>query len=159
MNEALNAGRVIMPPASVASTATATLNFDTLGYDYLVADFTYGTQSTTDAALTVLKWAEGDTTSSYADIVAFTGGTATSTSVGYVIPAVTVSGLGGGIQFQMDLRKRKRYLKLSFTPGTAVVAGCVVTMTRPEISKLTAASKSVSNISATNAAVNLLVNG
>ena len=159
MNESLIAGRVIMPPASVASTATATLNFDTLGYDYLVADFTYGTQATTDAALTTLKWSEGDTTSSYADIVAFTGGTATSTTVGYVIPAVTVTGLGGGIQFQMDLRKRKRYLKLSFTPGTTVVAACVVNAGRSEIAKITAADKSISNISATNAAVNLLVNG
>lgn len=148
MNDALNSARVIQPPASVASTATTTCLFDTVGFDYAIIDILSGTQSTTDAAITTIRVYEADTdtnTSSFSAVVALTGGTATGSTVGFVIPAVTVTGLGGGIQLQIDLRKRKRYLRLNMTPGTTLVMGAVVELSRAEQARLTAARKSVLN--------------
>lgn len=152
MNDALNSARVIQPPASVASTATTTCLFDTVGFDYAIIDILSGTQSTTDAAITTIRVYEADTdtnTSSFSAVVALTGGTATGSTVGFVIPAVTVTGLGGGIQLQIDLRKRKRYLRLNMTPGTTLVMGAVVELSRAEQARLTAARKSVLNYGST----------
>lgn len=154
MNEALLSATVVQPPASVASTATTTCQFDTIGYDYAVVDVLVGTQATTDPAITTIKWLEADAdtnSSSMTAIVALTGGSATSTSAGYLIPAVTVTGLGGAaVQFQIDLRKRKRYLQLNITPGTTLVLGAVAKLHRAEQSPLTAAAKSIINKAATN---------
>lgn len=155
MNEALNHALVVQPPASVASTATTTMTFDTIGYDYAIVDFICGTQATTDPAITTLKFLENDTNtnaSNMAAIVALTGAAATSTSAGFAIPAVTVTGLGGTVaQFQIDLRKRKRFLQINCTPGTTLVVAGVVRLCRGEIAPLTAAQKSANlNMSATN---------
>ena len=153
MNEMQLEGRSVQPPASVASTATTTMTFDTVGYDYLVVDVLSGTQTTTDPAITTITFKEADNTSatSFAAIVALTGATATSTSAGFVIPAVTVTGVGAGLQFQIDLRKRKRYIMLNMTPGTTLVIGAVAQLGRAEQSPLTAAQKSVTNLGASNA--------
>ncbi len=155
MNEALHHALVVQPPASVASTATTTCQFDTLGYDYAVVDVIGGTQATTDPAITTLKFLESDlntNASNMTAITALTGGTAGNTSGNYVIPAVTVTGLGGVVaQFQIDLRKRKRYLQFNITPGTTLVLSAVVRLCRAEIAPLTAAQKSANlNMAATN---------
>lgn len=144
--------QVVQPPASVASTATTTMTFDTIGFDYAVINILSGTQATTDAAITTITLKEADNTSatSFAAIAAFTGGTATSTSVGFVIPGVTVTGVGAGIQLQVDLRKRKRYLLLNVTPGTTLVLAAVATLGRVAQGRDSAAQKSVQNIAATN---------
>jgi NAD(P)-dependent dehydrogenase (short-subunit alcohol dehydrogenase family) len=152
MNEALTEARVLQPPASVASTATTTCMFDTIGYDFAVIDVLSGTQATTDAAITTITLKESDDTvaTNFAAITAFTGAAATSTSAGFAIPAVTVTGNGAGIHLQVDLRKRKRYLQLNMTPGTTLVMGAEIHLSRPEQAALTAAQKSVVNKSATN---------
>lgn len=154
MNDAQHTARVVQPPASVASTATTTCLFDTVGFDYAIIDILSGTQSTTDAAITTIRVYEADTdtnTSSFSAVVALTGGTVTGSTVGFVIPAVTVTGLGAGIQLQIDLRKRKRYLRLNMTPGTTLVMGAVVELSRAERARLTAANKSITNYGATAA--------
>lgn len=154
MNEALNSASVVQPPASVASTATTTCTFDTVKngvkYDYAIVRVFSGTQATTDPALTVLKLTESDDATTYSAITALTGGTAGNTSGFFVIPAATVSGVGAGIEIQIDLRKRKRYLKLNITPGTTLVLGAHVELTRGKEAPLTAAQKSVSNSAATS---------
>lgn len=152
MNEALHSARVVQPPASVASTATTTMTFDTIGFDYAVVDVLLGTAATTDPTLTVLKFLESDDTvvTNRTAIVALTGGTATSTTAGFVIPAATATGVGGAIQFQIDLRKRKRYLTMNTTPGTTQVIGAVVDLCRAEKARLTAAAKSITNRDATS---------
>lgn len=162
MNEALLEARVVQPPASVASSATTSCMFDTIGYDYAVIDILSGTQATTDAAITTINLKESDDTvaTNFAAVVALTGGTATSTSAGFVIPAATATGNGGGVQLQIDLRKRKRYLLLNMTPGTTLVMGAVVHLSRAEQAALTAAQKSVTNKSATNVVgVAVIANG
>lgn len=154
MNEALNHALVVQAPVSVASTATTTCQFDSLGYDYAIVDVLCGTQATTDPAITTLKFLESDTNtnaSNMAAIVALTGAAATSTSAGFAIPAVTVTGLAGTVaQFQIDLRKRKRYIQMNITPGTTLVIGALVRLCRGEIAPLTAAQKSANlNMAAT----------
>ena len=153
MNEHQLTKTVVQPPASVASTATTTMTFDTIGWDFAVVDVFCGTQTTTDPAITTLKFLENDTNTNASNMVAITaltGGTAGNTSGNFVIPAVTVTGVGAAIQFQIDLRKRKRYMQLNITPGTTEVVGAVVKLSRGEISALTAAQKSGINMSATN---------
>jgi hypothetical protein len=162
MNDQQTTARVLQPPASVASSATTTCQFDTIGYDYAVIDILSGTQTTTDPAITTITLKESDDTvaTNFAAIVAFTGAAATSTSAGFAIPAVTVTGLGAGIQMQVDLRKRKRYLQLNMTPGTTLVMAAQVELGRAEQSPLTAAQKSVSNKAATNVTgVAVIANG
>ena len=162
MNEALSNAFVVQPPASVASTATTTCQFDTIGYDYAVINILSGTQATTDAAITTITLKESDdtTATNFTAITAFTGAAATSTSAGFAIPAVTVTGVGAGVQLQIDLRKRKRYLQLNMTPGTTLVMGAVVELSRGEQAALTAAQKSVQNKSATNVtAIAVIANG
>jgi hypothetical protein len=153
MNEAQLNAVVVQPPASVASTATTTMTWDCLGYDYATVRVLSGTQATTDPAITTVKFLENDTNTNASNMVAIvplTGGTATSTSAGFVIPAVTVTGVGAGIEFQIDLRKRKRYMQLNITPGTTLVVGAIVTLSRAGIPPLTAAAKSEPNMSSTN---------
>lgn len=162
MNESMHSGYALQVPASVASTATTSSRIDCAGFDFAKILISCGTQTTTDPAITTITLKESDDTvaTNFAAIAAFTGGTATSTSVGFVIPAVTVTGLGAGVLLQVDLRKRKRYLLLNMTPGTTLVMAAHVELTRAEKARLSAATKTISNGSATSVtAVATLVNG
>jgi len=131
------------------------MTFDTIGYDYAVVDVLLGTFTTTDPTLTTLKFTESDDTvlTNFAAITALTGGTAGNTSSNFVIPIAAVTGLGGAIQFQIDLRKRKRYLKLNATPGTTQVLAAIAHLGRAEQAAITAAQKSVANNPGASAAV------
>lgn len=153
MNEMQHNDNVSQPPASVASTATTTMTFDTLGYDFAVVRVHGGTQATTDPALTVLKFLENDTNTNASNmtaVTALTGGTAGNTSGFFVIPAATVSGLGGIVaEFHLDLRKRKRFIQVNITPGTTLVYSVHVERGRAEQIPLTAAQKSGINMSST----------
>jgi hypothetical protein len=100
---------------SSATTATTTGTVDTLGYDYAQVHLVGDTGAT---ALTVVSLKEGDTTSAYTAITAFTGGTATSTSAGFVIPDADTS-TSPEVLMNVDLRGRKRYLQLAVTTGVA----------------------------------------
>jgi len=145
MNELTLSSSVVQPPASVASTATTTMTFDTLGFDFALVNVLLGTFTTTDPTLTTLKFTESDDTvlTNFAAITALTGGTAGNTSSNFVIPIAAVTGLGGAIQFQIDLRKRKRYLKLNATPGTTQVIAAICELGRAEQASITAAQKSL----------------
>jgi hypothetical protein len=118
---------------SKTAAATATGMVDTLGYDFLCLALKQATSSTTADQPTVMKLTEGDTTviSNAAAIVEFTGGTATSTSVGFVIPAGNTAATTIQ-QFNVDLKKRKRYIFLTVSPGTTQVNGAWGMMARGE---------------------------
>ena len=153
MNDQQNYASVVQPPASIASSATTTMTFDTLGYDFAVVRVIGGTQATTDPAITTLKFLENDTNTNASNmtaVTALTGGTAGNTSGFFVIPAATVSGLGGVVaEFHLDLRKRKRFQQINITPGTTLVYGVHVELGRAEQIPLTAAQKSAINKSST----------
>ncbi len=121
---------IATPPATCATNATQTLSFATPGYGRAIVDILVGTHATNGAAIGTLKFSESDTVtspSSMTDIAALTGGTATSTSVGFVIPGASALGAGAVLEFQIDLRKRKKYLGLSITPGTTTMNIGVIT--------------------------------
>lgn len=140
-------------PASVASSATVTLVFDTIGHEYAVVRVHKGTQATTSAQFSVLKITESDTltsVSSQSAIVALTGGTATSASVGFVIPVATSNDGGGIIEFQIALPTRKRYLGVQVTPGQTTVVGASADLFRSKQFYDTAATRTLSNSGATS---------
>lgn len=112
--------------AVVATDATATGRVDCLGFNYLAVDVLVNSTTGGTSPPTVLKFTEGDTTTADTAIAELTGGTATSASVGFVIPATTTAAPAGIVRFNIDLKKRKRYLKISTTPliagGQLIVA-------------------------------------
>jgi hypothetical protein len=127
-------------PASVATNATHTLVIDTLGSDQVTIDLNLGTATATTAA-SVLKLAEGATTSAFDDIPAYTGGTAVSSSVGFVIPARSATNVSDMVTFNVDMRGRKRYLELEVTPGAVTIMGAVANLGRLKESPTTAAGQ------------------
>lgn len=145
-------GICVMPPETDATNATHAMVFDTKGFDAANVLVALGTHATNLAALSVCKFTEGTNTACGDAIVALTGGTATSSSVGFVIPAATLMGPGAAIEFQIDLRKRKRYMKLSLTPGdtTAKQTYAVALLHRAAEGKDSYTDKYVKNYSATS---------
>jgi hypothetical protein len=96
------------------------------------------------------------------DIVAFTGGTATSTSVGFVIGGDTTNtGETGVIEMQVDLKKRKRYLGLYIVAdqGATNYAGGVAIFGRSGVSRDSATTKEITNNHATMASIVNVVTG
>jgi hypothetical protein len=79
---------LVIAPVSKTNGATASASFDTLGYDHLTLDIAIPTADTTTDGVSVCKLSESDdTTTTVTDVVAFVGGTQTSATVGYVLPA------------------------------------------------------------------------
>jgi hypothetical protein len=135
-------------PVSKTDGGTASGQVDTIGYDQCQLVFIIATGSSTGDAPEVCKVSEGDTSTAWTAIPAFTGGTATSTSVGFVIPNshATVEQL---YAMNIDLKGRKRWIKVELTPETTQINGCIAILSRPDIMP----------DSTTEAGVALLVNG
>ena len=101
---------VLSATAVTVTNSNTTAAFDTKGYDYCVLDVM---ATTTDAAtdnFSVLTLSEGDTTAAY---VAFSTG-----DTDFTIATQSTSVNAIVAQFRMDLRARKRYLKLTANPIT-----------------------------------------
>ena len=98
--------------ATNAGTATTTL--DTIGFDFLTLNVTSTTSDNTTNNPSVFKLAECDTSNgTFADISGTVGDT------DWTIPAeVTATTTPTIVKFNIDLRHRKRYLKLSVSPLT-----------------------------------------
>jgi hypothetical protein len=107
----------VMPPHTVATNATHTMTVDCADFDQMNVYVGMNTHATNKAELSVFKFTEGTNTSCGTAIVALTGGTVTSSSVGFHIDEATEMGPGAVVEFQIDLRKRKRYIDLRLTPG------------------------------------------
>lgn len=142
MIHAQNAKSEIMLFQDVTN-ATATGYIDTRGWDYLTLDLTIETVGATSSILQALFLSESDTTSFVATdkIVAFTGGAATSTSVGFVWPTQADTSNPQLVKFSVDLRARKRYIELSVM-GNATAATYMHglgTLSRGKVSPNTAA--------------------
>jgi hypothetical protein len=121
---------LVIAPVSKTNGATASASFDTLGYDHLTLDVFLPTADTTTDQPSVLKLSESDdTTTTVTDIAAFTGGTQTSATVGFVIPAgKTTAAANSLIKMNVDLKKRKRYLTLTIVPRTTQIVGAVANL-------------------------------
>lgn len=122
MKEIDGCALVMMEPATAATNATHSMVFDTKGFDHATVIVGMNTHATNKANLIACHVTESDTStviSSQSAIVSLTGGTVTSSSVGFKIPTAVDMGGGAGIQFSVNLQARKRYLGVQLTPGDA----------------------------------------
>lgn len=99
--------------ASTTNAGTASGNVDTLGYDYATIDVITTTSDDTTNNPSVLKLSESDDTvvTNFANVSGTVGDT------DWTIPAAVTTG-DWGVKFGVDLRARKRYLKVSLSPLT-----------------------------------------
>ncbi len=152
---------VLLPSATAATTATHEMSFDRKRHDHAVVTVLIGTHATNGETIRTLKFSESDTLtspSSMTDIVALTGGTATSTSVGFVIPGAAAVGEGAVAVFNIDLRRRKRKIGLSITPGTTTMQISVLgQLVRSAESPDTAAEKSVPTLHTLTSATSVAI--
>lgn len=126
---------IVISPTSTTNAATTTGTLDTLGYDYVVIDVMTTTSNNATNNLSVLTLSEGDTTSSYAAVKTgdtdFTIANA-STSVDEVVA-----------QFRVDMRGRKRHLKLTASPLTTQTIWAHATMFKGDDTPVAAADANV----------------
>jgi len=107
----------VWAPQTVSNNATVTGRVDTLGYNYCIINVHRDTAAAVSSVPNELKISHADltTVSSTASIVALTGGAATTTAVGFVIPAADTAN-ADVFSFKIDLRGKKRYLFAHFSP-------------------------------------------
>lgn len=110
-------------PASFTNGATASGNIDTKGYDWLTLDLAMSTSNDTTNNPSVLKITESDDTvvTNFAAITGLTGDS------DFTIPAAVTQG-DWGVKFNIDLRGRKRYLKVSASPVTTQVIAAIANL-------------------------------
>lgn len=102
-------------PQSVTAAATVTGTIDCLGYDYLTLDIGQTSVAAATNKLSTCKISESDDTNAtnFSDITALVGGGAG----GFAIPNADTQN-PQLYAFNLDLKKRKRYLKVSLAPQT-----------------------------------------
>lgn len=107
----------VWAPQTVSDNATVTGWVDTKGFGYAIVNVHRDTAAAVSSVPNELKLSHGDVTnvSSTSSIVALTGGAATTTAVGFVIPAADTSN-ADVFSFKVDLRGKKRYLFAHFSP-------------------------------------------
>ena len=125
--------------AAIGSTATSTLTIDRLGYDHVSVSAIRASNASTVFA-NVLKVEESDlAASAYTDVTALVGGG----TGGFTIPAVSNTNQAATVQIDIDCKARKRYLKVSMTPGASATLALVAGMSRAEEAPTSAAEKNV----------------
>ncbi len=125
--------------AAVGSTATSTLTIDRLGFDHVSVSAIRASNASTVFA-NVLKVEESDAaTTGYSDVTALVGGG----TGGFTIPAVSNTSQAATVQMDIDCKAKKRYLRVSMTPGVSATLALVAGMSRAEEAPVNAAEKNV----------------
>ena len=101
---------VMLPSASQTNSATRTANLDTIGADYALITLNIASALNTNQVAPTLQVLESDNTTA--------SNFATFNSNLNSIAAATLAS-GGARHLAIDLRSRKRYLRLSLTTATA----------------------------------------
>lgn len=128
-----NEGKLVNMNALATTNATAlkAMSFDTLGADTLNLYVACGSHNSATQGITAITISESDTVtsaSSMTDIASLSSATAASTSAANVLPDAATMAEGGIVtEFQIDLRKRKRYMGVEVTTG-AVAAGMPISV-------------------------------
>jgi hypothetical protein len=130
-----------LPTAAVGATATANLTIDTIGYDYCSLTVLRASNAATTFA-NVLKVEESDSVSTnYSDVTALVaGGTG-----GFTVPAISVAGTSSAsvVKLDVDTKARKRYLKVSYTPGASATVAITGRLSRAAETPATASDANV----------------
>jgi hypothetical protein len=122
----------------IATSATHSHEIDTLGYKYASIDVCFekvAAAGTNSAVALVCKLQHGDTTSSYADLTGYVGGTS------FTIPTPANTTADTVVRLDVDLRGRKRYLKVLATGNATGSVYSVARLGKPEDGPDTAAEK------------------
>lgn len=129
-----------VPTAAIGATATATLTIDTLGYDHASVSVLRASNASTVFA-NAIKVEESDDNSSYSNVTALVGGG----TGGFSIPAIAAGATGSASILKMDIdtKAKKRYLKVSYTPGASATVAIVARLGRGEVSPATNAEAGV----------------
>ena len=121
---------VVLKQQAATNGATLTSdNIDTLGYDQVTIDVVGTTSDNATNNPSVLKVQEADVTAatSFADIAAFVGDGAS----GFTIPdSPTATTTAPFASFSVNLRKRKRYLRVLISPVTTQTFTVLATLER-----------------------------
>lgn len=130
-----------LPTGAIGVTATSTLTIDRLGYDHVSISAIRASNAATTFAQ-VLKVEESDSSGSgYSDVTSFVaGGTG-----GFTIPAISAAGTNDAAVVKMDIdaRAKKRYLRVSMTPGASATMAIVARLSKAEEVPTTAAGAGV----------------
>jgi hypothetical protein len=122
----------LITPQSVATNATATATANCAGYDYAEVVLHLATQTAANVDTTMnVQESDGTTYATHADLSMTTAAPNTSDAQVY--------------KWYLDLRKRKKNLKITYTPvGAARVAAAHVVLSKAEQAPITAAGRGVS---------------
>ncbi len=125
--------QVLLVPSTLAGDDAESGQFDALGWDRAMVDLALGTYATSADTLAECVLTEGTDTNPGDNIVAFVGTTdsaVTAGTNGFVIPDGN-STVGQIFKFNIDLRKRERYINLDIVAGeSAISAVAIVTLER-----------------------------
>lgn len=124
-----------------ATAATEASLIDTKGWDHCKITVIASTADVVSNTLSVLKVEEGDTTSS----VATFAGCVSGTDYTIATNAYTSTTNQNIWSFDIDLRNRKRYLKVSASPQTTMVIGATAVLSRGEKGPTTSAEAGALN--------------
>jgi len=123
-----------VPASAVGATATPTLTIDTIGYDVASVAVLRASNASTVFA-NAIKIADSDDNSTYTDVTALVGGG----TGGFSIPAIAASATGSAsiLKLDVDTKARKRYLRVSYTPGASANVSIVARLGRGEEAPVT----------------------
>jgi hypothetical protein len=141
MNRLENTKTVASLSDDITSSATHSMEIDTLGFKVASIDVAFekvAAAGTNSAVALVLKLQHGDSTSSYSDLTGYVGGT----SFTIPTPANTTSDVV--VRFDVDLRGKKRYLKVVATGNATGSVYSVARLGKPEDGPDTATEKGAS---------------
>lgn len=119
--------KIVVLPQSVGTTEV-TGTFDTRGWDYAQIRFICDTAAAS-SVLTTCSLAEGEASNSFTAIAAYELGDTTNCE------AITAPNTSTGdiIRYDVDLRKRKRYLQVGIASTTARLLACEAILSRGEV--------------------------
>lgn len=141
MNRLENTKTLAQLSDDIATSATHNQEIDTLGFKYASIDVCFekvAAAGTNSAVALVCKLQHGDTTSSYSDVSGYVGGTS------FTIPTPANTSADTVVRFDVDLRGKKRYLKVVATGNATGSVYSVARLGKPEDGPDTAAEKGAS---------------
>ena len=129
--------------ADTATNATASHTIDTLGYDYASIDVIFeASTATADDVANALFLSQSDDNTTFANITEFVGGG----TGGFTIPASSVTGAANIVRMNVDMRGKKRYLKVNATPAFATRVVSVARLGKAEVGPVSASEVGVAAV-------------
>jgi hypothetical protein len=138
MNRLENTKTVASLSDDITTSATHSMEIDTLGFKVASIDVAFekvAAAGTNSAVALVLKLQHGDSTSSYADLSGYVGGTS------FTIPTPANTTADTVVRFDVDLRGKRRYLRVQATGNATGSVYSVARLGKPEDGPDTATEK------------------